>query len=133
MTAYDMALALDAGNAAALAGAGQVHFRREEWEQAEGKYRAALAADPMAHWAMDGLARPRLLRRADAAEALDLAKAAYGIVKLPRYLDTAALAYAAMGDRESARIAANAAVRMDPANSTYRATLERITQMGEPE
>ncbi|MEO2006939.1 MAG: hypothetical protein ABGY41_22925, partial [Candidatus Poribacteria bacterium] len=93
----------------------------------------AVAGDPKAHWAMDGLARAQLARRVGAAEALDLAKAAYGIAKSPRYLETAALAYAVMGDRESARIAATAAVRMDPANATYRATLERITQMDEPE
>ena len=104
-----------------------------EAPDAEAAYRAALDAQPDAHWAMDGLART-LLARGEAAEpALQLAKAAYGRLASPRYLETAALAYAAMGDPKSARIAAEAAVRMDPDNAAYRATLTRVTATDDPE
>lgn len=130
---YTHALTLDGRNATALAGVGAVSYRREEWPVAERHYRAALDADPQAHWAMDGLARTRLARGGDPEEALELAKSAYGLVAAPRYLETAALAYFAMGDRASARIAASTAVRMDPENDAYRRTLARVTTAGPDE
>jgi tetratricopeptide (TPR) repeat protein len=126
---YSGALLLDGHNATALAGSGSVHFQREQWANAESNYRAALDAHPEAHWAMDGLARTCLARGGDAQEALELAKAAYALAATPRYLETAAFAYVAMSDRESARIAATTAVRMDPENPSYRATLRRINEM----
>ncbi|RKU35175.1 hypothetical protein C6496_17965 [Candidatus Poribacteria bacterium] len=107
---------------------GLVYAKYGKIDKAISAFRAALALDANAHYALNALARLYILQGVELQDAIAHAEKAFHLTQSPQYMQTLALAYFQAGKRENALKAIQTAIEMDPENDAFRQTLTKMKE-----
>ena len=110
---------------------GLVYAKYGKIDKAISAFRAALALDANAHYALNALARLYILQGVELQDAIAHAEKAFHLTQSPQYMQTLALAYFQAGKRENALKAIQTAIEMDPENDAFRQTLTKMKEADE--
>ena len=110
---------------------GLVYAKYGKIDKAISAFRAALALDANAHYALNALARLYILQGVELQDAIAHAEKAFHLTQSPQYMQTLALAYFQAGKRENALKAIQTAIEMDPENKAFRQTLTKMKEADE--
>lgn len=110
---------------------GLVYAKYGKIDKAISAFRAALALDANAYYALNALARLYILQGVELQDAIAHAEKAFHLTQSPQYMQTLALAYFQAGKRENALKAIQTAIEMDPENDAFRQTLTKMKEADE--